>query len=253
MSSVGKAVIILDKLSQPPYVFSLGELSEAIDCTKSGTYKILAEMISANYVQRRNNKKYSLGCSILKLHNAYEKYALSWNTCRPFLEKLRNITGETSTLAQWENGRAHILYRVQSQENLRVEGNIGKSLPINASAHGKLLAAYQDESVIDALIKKEPLKKICPNTIVDINQLKAEYRLIRKSGVSISVEESSLGSIGIAAPIRGHNGEVCASICVGTPTARLTAEKRDMIIEHVTECAKSISALMLEHTKEALK
>ena len=252
MSSVGKSLIILDKLSRPPYEFSLSELSQAIECTKSGTYKILAEMVKSNYVQQRKNKKYSLGCSILKLHEAYERYALSWNICRPVLEQLRNITGETSTLAQWENGSAHILYRVQSQENLRVEGNIGKSLPVNASAHGKLLGAYQDESVIDALIKKNPLKKLCPNTITDIDRLKAEYKDIRKNGVSISVEESSLGSIGIAAPVFGHDGKVCASICVGTPTVRLTAEKRDLIIEHVTQCARSLSAQMLDQAREGL-
>lgn len=244
MSSVAKAMILFQKLSTSPYEFSLGELAQSIDCTKSGTYKILVELVKHNFVQQQKNKKYALGCSVLKLHAAYEQYALNWNICRPVLEKLCSITGETCTLARWENGFAHILYRVRSPENLRIEGNIGRILPLNASAHGKLLAAYQDESTIDALIKKYPLQKLCPNTITDIQLLKAEYREIRKKGVSISIEESSLGAIGIAAPIFGLDGQVCASLCCGTPTIRLTEEKRELITRHVVRCAHTLSSLI---------
>lgn len=246
MNSVEKALILFEKLSSPPFEFSLAELAQSIDCTKSGAYKILASMVKQNFVQQQKNKKYSLGCSVLKLHGAYEQYALNWNICRPILEQLCNITGETCTLARWENGHAHILYRVRSPENLSIEGNVGRVLPLNASAHGKLLAAYQDESTIDALIKKKPLEKLCPNTITDIERLKAEYRDIRRTGVSISIEESSLGAIGIAAPIYGHDGQVCASLCCGTPTIRLTAEKRELITHHVVSHAQALSALLLK-------
>jgi len=245
MSSVEKALILFEKLSTTPYEFSLGELAQAIDCTKSGTYKILAAMVKENFVQQQKNKKYSLGCSVLRLHAAYEKYALNWSICRPVLERLCGITGETCTLARWENGYAHILYRVRSPENLRIEGNIGRALPLNASAHGKLLAAYQDESSIDALIKKYPLQKLCPNTITDVQQLKAEYREIRRTGISISIEESSLGAIGIAAPVFGHDGQVCASLCCGTPAIRLTTEKRELITKNVVEYARTLSTLIL--------
>ena len=133
----------------------------------------------------------------------------------------------------------------RSPENLRIEGNIGRALPLNASAHGKLLAAYQDESSIDALIKKYPLQKLCPNTITDVQQLKAEYREIRRTGISISIEESSLGAIGIAAPVFGHDGQVCASLCCGTPAIRLTTEKRELITKNVVEYARTLSTLIL--------
>lgn len=249
MSSVDKALILFEKLSTSPFEFSLGELAEAISCTKSGTYKILSTLVAHNFVQQQKNKNYSLGCSVLKLHGAYEQYALNWGICRPVLERLCGITGETCTIARWENGHAHILYRVRSPENLRVEGNVGRVLPLNASAHGKLLAAYQDEEIIDALIQKAPLKKLCPNTITDVAQLKAEYQDIRKKGVSISIEESSLGAIGIAAPVFGHDGQVCASLCCGTPAIRLTAEKRELVTRHVVEHARELSQLLLKQSK----
>ena len=35
MSSVEKALILFEKLSTTPYEFSLGELAQAIDCTKA--------------------------------------------------------------------------------------------------------------------------------------------------------------------------------------------------------------------------
>lgn len=251
MSSVNQALALLQQLSLPPYEFTLGELAAAIGYSKSGTYKILIQLQKENYVQQQTNRKYALGCAVLKLHQAYENYSLNWNICRPILEQLRSVTGETCTLARWENGHAHILYRVRSPENLRVEGNVGRVLPMNASAHGKLLAAFQDEQIIDTLIKKYPLQKICPNTITDVEQLKAEYRNIRKEGVSISVEESSIGAIGIAAPVYGHDGRVVASLCVGTPSSRLTFEKREMVTKRVIASAQELSRIIREQAAAA--
>lgn len=251
MSSVNKALALLEQLSRPPYEFTLGELADSIGYSKSGTYKILIQLQGGNFIQQQNSKKYALGCAVLKLQQAYEKYSLNWSVCRPVLEKLCSITSETCTLARWENGQAHILYRVRSSENLRVEGNVGRVLPLNASAHGKLLAAYQDEQTIDALIRKYPLQKLCPNTITDIEQLKVEYRNIRKVGVSISVEESSIGAVGIAAPVYGHDGCVIASLCCGTPSSRLTAEKREMVTLHVMESAQELSRIISEQAAAA--
>lgn len=244
MSSVEKTFLLLNKLRTAPYEFTLGELAEAANCGKSGAYKLLSVMVKENYVQQLNDKKYALGCRVLDLYFAYDHHFLHWATCQPLLEELRDLTGETITLARWQNGFAHILYRVKSLENLRIEGNVGKQLPVNASAHGKLLAAYQDIQTIEALLEKYPLQKVCPNTITDFSVLKEEYATIRRRGYAISIEESTLGAAGIAAPVFGLDGNVCASLCCGTPLIRLTPEKQAFIIEQTATYAQKLSRLV---------
>ena len=239
MNSVEKTASILKKIGEEPYEFSLAELATAAQCGKSCAYKILSVLVRMGLVDQKENKKYCTGYEAYKLKISYENRAMQLERCLPIMEELRDVTGETVTLAIWNGEGAVILYRVQSTENLRVEGNLGKRLPINASAHGKLLAAYQDNA--DMRVKDHPLIRYQECTITDKDRLLEEYRLIREAGYSISDEEMTKGVLGVAAPVLDTDGRVSVSLCCGIPKIRLNKEKLNAVIEAVKMYAKKLS------------
>ncbi|KUO69408.1 MAG: hypothetical protein APF77_14185 [Clostridia bacterium BRH_c25] len=241
MNSTEKIIALLKKLGTSPYEHTLTELSTAAECGKSGTHKILNTLVKDGFVTQKSNKKYCLGSAIHHLGKVYDENIVTWNMCKPYMEKLRDITGETVSLGIKENDIATVVHRVISKEEIRIEGDIGKKLPVNITAIGKLLAAYDDFEDVKKRLKKEPMIKKAPNTIVDINELQREYEKIRTLGYVINNEESTIGVISVGAPLRDIEGKVWGCLCVGSPKVRVDDEKLKFIIEATVSTANSIS------------
>lgn len=242
MSSAEKAMKILKKLAQTPYEFGVTEISESIDCVKSGTHKLLSALIAEGMVEQKPNKKYRLGMSVYLLGKTYEENIGIWRFFRPYLEKLRNLTRENASFGEWQDGEATILYKVESLELIRVFGSVGTKRPINASAIGKTLAAHADPRFIRDKIAGEPLKRYTERTITDTEELFREYESIRERGYAISDGEFSEDAVGIGAPVRDKNGHVWAAISTGGPKFRMTPEKQMEYAGLVVEMANLISA-----------
>jgi len=241
MNSTEKVIALLKKLGSKPYEHSLTELSEAAECGKSGTYKILLALVKEGMVFQKSNKKYCLGSAIYHLGKMYDENIVTWDICKPYMEELRDITGETVSLGIRENGVATIVHRVMSKEEIRLEGHVGKKLPVYTTAIGKLLAAYDNPGNIKKKLEAETMVKKTPNTITEMDELLREYEKIREQGYSISDEESTVGVVGIGAPLRDAQGKVWGCLCVGSPKFRVDNKKRKLIIELVVSTANKIS------------
>jgi len=241
MNNTEKVIALLRKLGTGPYEHSLTELSNAIECGKSGTYKILTVLAKEGFVFQKYNKKYCLGSTINHLGKIYDENIVTWHMCKPYMEKLLNITGETVSLGLKENGVATVVHRIVSKEEIRIEGDIGKKLPVYVTAIGKLLAAYDDFNDIKKRLEKEPIVKKTTNTIDNINDLQKEYEKIRANGYVINDEESTMGVISVGAPLLDIDGKVCGCLCVGSPKVRVDKNKLEFIIKHVVSIAKELS------------
>ncbi|MEA4848356.1 MAG: IclR family transcriptional regulator [Clostridiaceae bacterium] len=241
MNSTEKIIALLKKLGTSPYEHSLAELSAAAECGKSGTHKILTALIKEGFVIQKSDKKYCVGSAIHHLGKVYDENIVTWDICKPYMEELRDITGETVSLGIRENGIATIVHRVISREEIRLEGHVGKKLPVYTTAIGKLLAAYDDLGNVKKRLEAEPMVKRTPNTITEMDELLREYEKIRTQGYSISDEESTVGVVGIGAPLRDAQGKVWGCLCVGSPKFRVDNKKRKLIIELVVSAANKIS------------
>lgn len=241
MNSTEKVIVLLKELGTSPYEHTLTELSNAIECGKSGTHKILTALAKEGFVFQKDNKKYSLGSAILHLGKIYDENIITWHMCKPYMEKLRDITGETVSLGLRESGVATVVHRVISKEEIRIEGDIGKKLPVYTTAIGKLLAAYDDFNYVKKILEKEPIVKRTPNTIDNIDDLQKEYEKIRTLGYVLNDEESTIGVISVGAPLWDADGKVWGCLCVGSPKVRVDNNKLEFIIKHVISMAKEIS------------
>ena len=80
-----------------------------------------------------------------------------------------------------------------------------------------------------------------PNTITDINKLKKDLEMVRKVGYSVSNNENSTGTYGIAAPILSYSGKTIAAVNLVGPVSYMQGSNRSMIIQSVINTAQSIS------------
>ena len=246
MNSSEKTATLLKLLGRGPYVHSVTELGEQISCSKSGTFKLLASLVKTGLAAQTPEHKYTLGPAVYVLGRTYEdKIGLS-KMVKPYLVRLRDMTGENASFSMLINGKAILIYREESQQLVRVMGNVGQERPLYAGATGKILGAYQEESVIRKRLMEEPMKAFTENTILSPEGLLNEYAKIREQGYAISDGELNSETIGIGAPIYDESGNVWAAVSIGAPKMRVDAVKMERYIFLIREIAKEMSEQMTQ-------
>lgn len=241
MNSSEKTVALLKILGQAPYVHSVTELGEKIECTKSGTFKILAVLVQSGLAAQTVNHKYTLGPAIYILGKTYEDRIGLSKMVKPYLIRLRDLTEENASFSMLINGKANLVYREESLHLVRVAGSVGQERPLYAGATGKVLGAFQDETVIRKRLMEETLAPFTERTITSPSLLLEEYAKIRNQGYAISDGELNIETIGIGAPIRDESGNVWAAISIGAPRMRVNEVKRERYIFLVREIADEMS------------
>ncbi len=241
MNSAEKTVTLLKLLGQKPYVHGVTELGEKIECTKSGTYKLLSALVQGGLAAQTSGHKYTLGPAVYLLGKSYEEHVGLSKMIKPFLTRLRDLTGENVSFSTWINGKVVLVYREESTQLIRVAGKAGQERPLHAGATGKVLTAHLPEEEIRRRLMEEPLEPFTPLTITDPEALLEEYRNIREQGYAISDGELHIETMGVGAPIRNEAGEVWAAISIGAPRMRVDEVKKQRYIFLVKETAREIS------------
>ena len=241
MNSSEKTATLLRILGQAPYIHSVTELGEKIECTKSGTFKILSALVQSGLAAQTLNHKYTLGPAVYILGKTYEDRIGLSQMVKPYLIRLRNLTEENASFSMLINGKANLVYREESLQLVRVAGRVGQERPLYAGATGKILGAFQDEAVIRKRLMEEPLTPFTERTITSPARLLDEYARIREQGYAISDGELNIETIGIGAPVLDESGGVWAAISIGAPRMRVNDAKRERYIFLVCEIAEEMS------------
>ncbi len=120
----------------------------------------------------------------------------------------------------------------------------GRVIPLYAGASGQSMLAFMEPEARDRICEG-PLKQFTPYTITDPEKLKLRLAEIRKQGYVITRQEVYIGSLGIAAPVFGKNGQVIGSVSLSGPMQRITRKRKDAIRDELIRTAKKITDRML--------
>ena len=160
---------------------------------------------------------------------------------KPYLARLRDLTGENASFSMLIDGKAVLIHREESRQLIRLVGSVGQERPLHAGATGKVLGAFQDEEVTRRRLMEKPLEAYTERTITSPEALLEEYRRIREQGYAIAEGELHIETMGVGAPIRDASGQVWAAIAIGAPRMRVDEAKKERYIYLVKETAREIS------------
>jgi DNA-binding IclR family transcriptional regulator len=112
---------------------------------------------------------------------------------------------------------------------------VGLSVPLHASALGKVLLAYGA-----AQLPKEPMQRCTERTITAESSLRAELATVRARGYAVTDEELEPGLIALAGPVFRYDGTVVAAMSVSAPTSRMT---REAVANAARRCVEEAAGL----------
>jgi len=245
MESLRKTLNILEVFLTNGGAVSLSEIAEATQLNIGTIHGIVSYLRERGYlIQTEKRGKYSLGYKFLDygdmimINNPINEIAL------PFMKKLNQLTRETVNLAIIFKNTSVVIGRVESSHDLRVVGKSEREAQLYCTGLGKVLLAYKSEEYWERYSSKVSFKPYTSYTITKYDQLKKELINIRNNGYGIDNQETGLGIINIAAPIRDSNEEVVASTGILGPTVRINESNLQELIKAVKKCASEISSAL---------
>jgi DNA-binding IclR family transcriptional regulator len=200
------------------------DLVRATGLNRSTVNRLVRYLVSTGYlVQLASSGKYSLGLAAIDLgHRANASFDFR-SLCQPALEKLAAMIDETIILTSYDraNNTSVCVDQIARKHGaLRVFERVGSTFPLHAGAAPKAILANLPEPDREAIIAGT-LKKYTKNTMIDIEELKADIGATIDRGYSLSWEETYEGIAGIGAPVMGPDKLPLGSIAVALPIQRV--------------------------------
>ena len=235
--AIDRAARILVRLVESDEVVTLSSVMEDTQLPKSTAARLLRALERNGLAQRRRGGGFRPGPVLVEYArrdtSVGDLATLAW----PFLERLGQMTGETTNVAIPTPGGVARVAQVDSNHPLGAGNWVGSRIPIHASSMGKVFMAFGA-----AQPPFGRLARLGPNTIVDMGELLDELDQVRRVGFATTWEELDAGLCSTAAPVRGSRGTVIAAISVSAPTVRTSRERLAELSGQVVVEADALTA-----------
>ncbi len=221
-SAALRAIRVLETIAGSASPLPLVDLCRALELPKPTVFRILSTLEHAGLVVREpGSKRYQCGSRLCALAGAVLLHSPMFSTRHAILEELVEQTGETCNLTIPNGTAVMYLDRVETAWPLRIALSAGSSVPLFASASGKLFLAAMPRRTRDRLLRQSPLIRYTPNTLVEASRLGAELDRIGEQGYATDNEEYLVGICCLAVPVRDADGRTVAAVAMHAPVSRL--------------------------------
>ncbi|GAA1539854.1 DNA-binding IclR family transcriptional regulator [Microbacterium ginsengiterrae] len=194
----GRVLTILELFERSLAPRSLTEISSETGLALSTTHRLVGELEAWGALQRDDNGRYQIGLRLWELGQHAGRHVRE--IARPLLQDLFTLTQETVHLAVRDRAEALYIDRVYGTRRVPQASRVGGRLPLHATAVGKVLLAFEEPWVREAILS-QPLERRTPQTHVDPDALRAELALVRTRSFATSLEETRVGATSIAVPV----------------------------------------------------
>lgn len=241
MSTVGKALSLLDSLSQLDNDSGLTDIARLCGLDKATTRRLLVELEKHGFVEQdQETRKYRIGSAPVRLARIRESRYPLLRVAVPFVKALVEATEETVHLSEFAGGRLATIHVEDSPRAHRVIVEIGTYLPFHATASGLAFLAFSAQNRIDAALA-QPLETFTGHTVTDGAALRRMLKDTVERGYSIGDQGMEVGVVSTAAPILSPAGKPIGTITIAAPLARANDATLARFGAAVTDAAKRIS------------
>jgi DNA-binding IclR family transcriptional regulator len=240
LATVEKAIDLLFHLHREAVPRGVTAVGRALDLPKSTAHRLLSTLTRRGLLERDARGQYGPGIGLVALGLGFLDREPVVVAARPVLEFEAQQLGETVFLTAPRAGAMVVLDKVEGSGFLRAAPRIGSTVPLHATAVGKLYLAHDPEAVA---LGDEPLEGFTPSTRTSPAILAAEFARVRRQGYAENRDEWIPGLSAIAAPVFA-GGRMVAALAAATSSPRLEALRSFAIAGRVVEAARRIGERM---------
>jgi IclR family pca regulon transcriptional regulator len=243
IEAIARGLDVLRAFGPAQPVMTLAAVAARAGLPRPTARRILVTLERLGYVRVAEFGGFELTPRVLELGTNYVLSRGLWEVARPHMQRLVAKTHESSSIAQLDGSDIVYVARVAVPKIVALVVTIGTRFPAMQTSLGKVLLASLPPEEAERVLAEPSRSGIGPRWQPDAVERAAELRLVRARGWALTDEQLALGIRSIAAPLRGGDGQVIASLNVNThaaetPVEVLTGEYLPMLLE----TASAISA-----------
>ncbi|AEJ38846.1 transcriptional regulator, IclR family protein [Sulfobacillus acidophilus TPY] len=223
LQSVTAALKILRLFSVERTSLGITEVARHLNVAKSTAHRLMTSLMEEGFVyQDPKSRRYHLGLAVLGLGGIMTADSDLWMAAAPYLTELTMRTGEASHIAVQDGLYVVYLHKVESHHPVKILTHLGRRNPLYATGSGKLLLAYAEADLVDAVVE-QGLTAYTVKTLTDPVRLREQLQHIREQGYAVSRDELRDHVTSIAAPVFNHRRQVVAAVNIVAPSHRVPA------------------------------
>jgi DNA-binding IclR family transcriptional regulator len=187
---IARVASLLRALSANVEGLSPQEIADQCDIPRPTVYRLAKALATEDFVRLLPNGRILIGPGLMRVAIANTRDIR--NDMRPFLEQLAREIDEHTEEAVLYAGEVLFVDQYVTRRVMRAITNVGTRGPLHCSANGKaLLSSLTPQEMEDILPEK--LIRLTPNTITDLDVLRAEISEVRRTGLAYDIEEYTIG------------------------------------------------------------
>lgn len=236
---------------------TLSEVAAVTELNPAVARRCLHTLVELGYVGRKG-KQFLLTPEVMGFASAFLESMNLEEVVRPHLQRMRDITGDSSSLAVLSKSDILYLVHVSTSRRIRLDAGFGTRFPAYPASLGRAMLAYLSKEQLDRYFEITTLEKLTDKTVTSETKLRKILRQVRKDGYASIQDELDYGIVSVAVPIFSDSGKILAAINCSTATTRV--EQAEMVrtrLPHLENAAKDIERdlrryPMLAHSMEGL-
>jgi DNA-binding IclR family transcriptional regulator len=243
VGGVDKGLQVLRAFYDRPMPLSLTDVAAVTGMGRSAAQRFLYTLKALGYLrQNPSTKRYTLSPRVLDFGFAYLRNDSLVEKSFTYLLDASKRTDETVNLTELDGTEVIYVSRLPSRKVISVDIILGARLPVYCTAPGRAMLSQMAPADAEAIIARSDRVARTPFTEVAPDRIMKCVAEARRLGYALSNQESFVGDISVASPVRDHAGRVLAAVNIAVPHPRwsLTAVEQELS-PVVIETARAIS------------
>lgn len=242
VQSVERAMAVLTVLGRTGRPLALHEIADMLGLAKPTAHGIVKTLQSGDFVrQDRDSRRYRLGPAFDMLEQAridphdLRSVAMGWTDSLVALTRMEALVAVPT-----EDG-AEVVHHVFRPDNSAQTLRIGESLPLHATAAGKVLLSFAPGLPSQG---QRGMDRFTRRTLATAARLDRELGRVRETGIATDRGEYRPDTGGLAAPLRGPGGLGVAALELVGPVNRLfdsSGSPDETVGRHLRAIARTIT------------
>lgn len=243
LSTLARGLSVLRVFTKERPEMTLSEVAAATRLNPAVARRCLHTLVELGYVGKEG-KMFLLTPEVMGFASAFLESMNLEEIVQPHLQKVRDETGDSASLAVYSNLEILYLVHVSTYRMVRMGAGVGTRFPAYPTSLGRVLLAFQPKDRIDDYFANVELKKLTSQTVTAQSRLRRILRDVRTNAYASIQDELDYGIVSVAVPILAPDGTILAAINCSTATTRITEE--EMVKSRLPQLRRAASKIETE-------
>lgn len=224
LTTLARGLLVLRSFTKERPEMTLSEVASVTGLSPAVARRCLNTLVHLGYVGNQG-KRFLLTPEVIGFASAFLESMNLEQVVRPYLQEVRDKTGDSSSLAVLSHQNILYLVHVSTNRMVRLAAGVGTRFPAFATSLGRVLMAMQSDAELEHQLGTLKPEQFTDKTVTSIPALRRILLQVREQDYASIQDELDYGIVSVAVPIRSDDGTVVAAINCSTATTRVNEEE----------------------------